>query len=450
MANTARYAAIETLQRSQRTGHPAARIFAGIVEQYRLSPADRQLAMNIVYGVLRHRDQVDLLISRLCSRPPDRHNSFVYQALAAGLYQVFFLERIPGFAAVHETVEAVRRSGAPKRMCGFINGVLRSGLRRREELGELVDPDGAGHGLLNHPTWLTERWQANFGRQTMRAICAHNNCEATLNLRLSRSLPRSDYLSLLREKGIEAHRGEFAPDSIVLPCFHGTITALPGYHEGLFFVQDQSAQLTTLLLAPFSPSRSYLDCCAGLGGKTSYLAELTAADGASLTAVEPDPGRFRLLGENLARTAGEHTLCLHNSTLERFARTCPLHFDALLVDAPCSGTGVIGRQPDIRWNRREQDLLSYREKQGGLLETAAGLLGSGGVLVYATCSIEPEENRQVIDRFLADHEGFEISDCREFLPAPAHALVVDGCFAPLPSSGCDGFFAARLVSTGQM
>ncbi len=447
MANTARYAAIETLQRSQRTGHPVARIFAGIVEQYRLTPADRQLAMNIVYGVLRHRDQLELLISRLSSRPPDRQNPFIHQALAAGLYQVFFLERIPGFAVVHETVEAVRRSGAPKRVCGFVNGVLRSGLRRRDELDELIDPDGAGHGLLNHPAWLTQRWQAHFGEQTMRTICAHNNCEATLSLRLSRSLSRSSYLSLLQNEGIEAHGGEFAPDSVVLPGFHGTITALPGYHEGQFFVQDQAAQLATLLLAPFSSGRSYLDCCAGLGGKTSYLAELTAAGDASLTAVEPDPGRFRLLGENLARTVGEHTLFLHNSTLERFARTCPLHFDAILVDAPCSGTGVIGRHPDIRWNRREQDLLSYHEKQYQLLETAADLLVSKGVLVYATCSIEPEENRQVIDRFLADHRDFEITDCREFLPTPAHALVSDGCFASLPSSGCDGFFAARLTNT---
>jgi len=283
----------------------------------------------------------------------------------------------------------------------------------------------------------------------MRAICAHNNCEATLSLRLSRSLSRSSYLSLLQNEGIEAHGGEFAPDSVVLPGFHGTITALPGYHEGQFFVQDQAAQCATLLLAPFSSGRSYLDCCAGLGGKTSYLAELTAAGDASLTAVEPDPGRFRLLGENLARTVGEHTLSLHNSTLERFARTCPLHFDAILVDAPCSGTGVIGRHPDIRWNRREQDLLSYHEKQYQLLETAADLLVSGGVLVYATCSIEPEENRLVIDRFLADHRGFEITDCREFLPAPVHALVSDGCFASLPSSGCDGFFAARLTNTDQ-
>lgn len=449
MAKTARHAAIETLQRNQRSGHPIARIFSGIVDQHRLSSTDRQLAMNIVFGVLRHRDQLDLLISRLCSRSPSRQNPFVYQALAVGLYQIFFLERIPGFAAVHETVEAVRRSGAAEKMCGFVNGVLRSGLRRRDELYELIEPEGAGRCLLNHPAWLTRRWQAHFGERTMRAICAHNNREATLNLRLSRATSRSTYLQLLREEGIEAHAGEFAPDSVVLPCFHGSISALPGYQEGLFFVQDQAAQLATLLLAPFSPGRSYLDCCAGLGGKSSYLAELTGTGGASLTAVEPDPGRFRLLRENLERTVGGEALSLRNTTLEQFARTCPLHFDAILVDAPCSGTGVIGRHPDIRWNRKEQELSSYRQKQGRLLETAADLLAPGGVLVYATCSIEPEENRQVIDRFLADHHGFTITNCGEYLPAPAQALVSEGFFAPLPSSGCDGFFAARLTSNGE-
>jgi 16S rRNA (cytosine967-C5)-methyltransferase len=449
MAKNSRYAAIETLQRVQRTRHSVAQIFADIVEQCRLSPIDRHLAMNIVFGVLRHRDQLDLLISQLCARPPDRKNPFVYQALAAGLYQIFFLDRMPVFAAVNETIEAVGQSGAPPKIRGFVNGVLRASLRRREELHRLVDPDGAGRLLLNHPAWLTRRWQKHYGTETMRAICAHNNCEATLGLRVNRRIGRAGYLNLLKEAGINAQIGNLAPDSILLPSFHGPISALPGYQEGLFLVQDQAAQLATLLLAPFQPDHRYLDCCAGLGGKTSHLAELLPSDSATITAVEPDPGRFRLLEENLARGSGNRAFSLHNSTLERFTQTCPLHFDAILVDAPCSGTGIIGRQPDIRWNRQEQDLITYRQKQGRLLEAAADRLAPGGVLVYATCSIEPEENGQVITRFLADNPLFGLTDCRDFLPAAAHSLVNNGCFAPLPSPGCDGFFAARLTRSRQ-
>ncbi|MBE0582710.1 MAG: 16S rRNA (cytosine(967)-C(5))-methyltransferase, partial [Desulfofustis sp.] len=381
MAQNTRYAAIETLQRVQRTRHPVAQIFAEIVEQCRLSPADRQLAMNIVFGVLRHREQLDLLISQLCARPPDRKNPFVYQALATGLYQLFFLDRMPAFAAVNETIEAVRQSGAPPKIRGFVNGVLRAGLRRREELHRLVDPDGAGRLLLNHPAWLTRRWQERYGIDTMRAICAHNNCEAMLCLRVSRRIGRAGYLKLLEEAGITAQIGNLAPDSMLLPSFHGPIPALPGYQEGLFLVQDQAAQLATLLLAPFQPDLRYLDCCAGLGGKTSHLAELLPPGSATITALEPDPGRFRLLQENLARSADNLSISLHNSTLEQFAGNCPLCFDAILIDAPCSGTGVIGRQPDIRWNRQEQDLSTYRQKQGCLLKTAADRLAPEGVLV---------------------------------------------------------------------
>ncbi len=448
MATSARYVAIETLFRLDRTKHPGTRIFQGVADLSQLDRPDRQLAMNLVFGVLRHRDQLDFLIGRLCRRPPDPQQSWVRQALYVGLYQLFFLDRIPPFAAVNETVRAMQTASQPQHLRGFVNGVLRTSLRRRAELQPLIDPDGAGCQMFNHPSWLTERWQNRFGMEATAAMCRHNNSQPMLGLRVCRSPGRDAFLDILHRAGIAAIPGDLAPDAVLLSDFQGSVAALPGYHEGHFQIQDQSAQLVTLLLAPFANERSYLDCCAGVGGKTTHLIDLLSNPKATVTAIEPDPERFRLCKENLMRITGSHPLSLHNETLQRFARTTSLFFDNILVDAPCSGTGVIGRQPDIRWNRRETDLLKYQQKQSHLLDTAATLLATGGTLVYATCSIEADENEQVIAAFLQRHPHFALTDCRPFLPEPARRLVVGRCFLALPARGRDGFFAARLTRTG--
>ena len=209
-------------------------------------------------------------------------------------------------------------------------------------------------------------------------------------------------------------------------------------------MQDQAAQLACKLLGTFKEGR-YLDSCAGLGGKTCALAAFLPA-GASLTAVEPDARRVRLLRDNVLRQQVDMRVEIFHGSLEDFAATAPLPFDGILIDAPCSGTGVIRRQPDIRWNRQPGDFAAYQATQLDLLQTAAELLAPGGVLVYATCSIEAEENRQVLEQVLAATKNFRLTDCRELLPPAAVELTdAQGCFAPLPAEEIDGFFAARMV-----
>ncbi|MDX9895690.1 16S rRNA (cytosine(967)-C(5))-methyltransferase RsmB [Desulfofustis limnaeus] len=448
MATNARYAAIETLSRLGRTRRPVSSLLAAVVEQSGLQPKDRHLVMHLVFGVLRHRDQLDFLVAQLCARPTGQIHPWVRQALTVGLYQIFFLDRTPTFAAVNETVEALRQAGLPKKLLGFTNAILREALRRKEVLAASIIADPGNPPLLNHPAWLTERWQAHFGADIMQAICAHNNREPILCLRAVHAYGREPLRHLFQKAGLNTENGAVAPESVLLPDFHGEIPSLPGFQDGLFQIQDQSAQLATYLLAPFSAGRRYLDCCAGLGGKTTHLAELVSSQGSAIMALEPDPGRFRLLQENLARCRSQTTVSVRMQTLEDFCRSCTSRFDAVLIDAPCSGTGVIGRQPDIRWNRRAEELPRYQQRQRALLKLAATLLVPGGILVYATCSIEPEENQQVVAGFLNEFPAFRLTDCREFLASTAHHLVSEGFFRPLPGRGQDGFFAARLLRKG--
>jgi 16S rRNA (cytosine967-C5)-methyltransferase len=445
MTRNARFVAIETLKRHQQSRQPLSRILDSLASKYGLVRADRHLSMKISYGVMRQREHLDRLLQELCVRPLNQMQPFVYQALSAGLYQLIFLDRIPPSAAVNETVNAVREAGLPKQLQGFVNGVLRQFLRLRDDLPgpDTVGPDN--RQLLNHPAWLTRRWQSHFGAEAMRKICAGNNLEPALCVRVTRQTSRPVLLRRFAESDIEAAPGNYSEEAILVTGQHGPVKELPGYHEGLFQVQDQAAQLATLLLGPFKPGMRYLDCCAGLGGKTTHLADLMVLPGAELIAVEPDTRRFQLLKENLHRLPGKGITSTVNETLETFVQTAPAHFDRVLLDAPCSGTGVIGRQPDIRWNRDESDLPHYRDQQKSLLDLASRVVRPGGSLVYATCSIEPEENIEVIRDFLTLNPGFTHTDCNPFLPEPAHELVVDNCFAPLPGPGIDGFFAARLT-----
>jgi 16S rRNA (cytosine967-C5)-methyltransferase len=231
---------------------------------------------------------------------------------------------------------------------------------------------------------------------------------------------------------------------LILPDFHGAVNRLPGFDQGHFQIQDEAAQLLPRLLTPFVNNGRYLDACAGLGGKTTNLIGLGHGRVITIMAVEPEPRRRQKFQENMRRLHPAAPVTLVEQDLQHFAADCDLRFDGILVDAPCTGTGVTGRHPDIRWSRRECDPARLQQTQLMLLEQAAGLLAPGGILVYATCSLEPEENEEVIALFLADHPEFNLEDCAPFLPEPARELVRDHFFAPRPGPTIDGFFGARM------
>jgi 16S rRNA (cytosine967-C5)-methyltransferase len=441
-----RLVAIETLSELQRKNTPLPLLFQQICDRHELEGADRSLAMNLIYGVLRNYRYLETVMGRLCRHPLKKLHPLVFQGLAVGLYQLLFLDRIPPSAAVNETVNAVKAAKIPKRLHGFVNGVLRQSIRQRDTLPPPDAPGEDGQPILNHPDWLTTRWAARFGTSEMQAICRSNNNRQPLTLRINGETIRpADYLSLLLQQEINAVPGRYAPEALLLEDYSGPITALPGFREGYFQVQGEAAQLAALLLRPFRPKGRYLDGCAGLGGKTGHLLQLLAPYGAHLTAVEPEPNRLDKLQGSLTTLTEHENLTLFKGNLRQFREKNEKLFDGILIDAPCSGTGIIGRQPDIRWRRQPEDILRYSAIQRELLNLAASILLPGGILVYATCSLEDEENMANVSAFLHENSRFSLTDCAPWLPEETASLIREGCFQPLPSENIDGFFAARLV-----
>lgn len=444
-ASPARLVAIETLFQLGKTRKPVSVLFDRIAEDNHVQPNDRQLAMKIIYGVLRNRDYLDRILGILCSRPVKKIKPFVYQSLLSGLYQIYFLDRIPPSAAINETVNVLKSRKLPSQLQGFVNGVLRQSIRQKDNLPTPDDHDENNRPVLNHPAWLTDRWCSHYGEQEMIRICLHNNRESLLSVRTGSTDAAHTLIEYLTNRGINFKPGIYAPHSIIISDYNGPVGDLPGIQNGLIHIQDQAAQLATRLLTPFDDNLAYLDGCAGLGGKTTHITELLQHKKAYLTAVEPDHRRFRQLETSLKSTLSDTDITLVNQTFQDFKSGCSRRFDRILIDAPCSGTGVIGRHPDIRWNRNEGDLRYHAARQLELLSSAADLAAANGTVVYSTCSIEPEENEMVIDTFLKQHPEFYKSDCSDFLPDSCKPFIQNGCFAPLPGYGIDGFFAARLV-----
>ena len=444
--NNARFIAIETLRQLDQSKTPLPILFQRICKGQQLGGLDRSLAMNIIYGVLRQHQYLELLIGTLCKIPKKKLHPLVRHGLRVGLYQIFFLDRIPESAAVNETVNALKATHLPKRLYGFVNGVLRQSIRQKSELPQPMGQVKEAGAILNHPEWLTSRWAANFGTAEMQAICAANNQQQDLTLRvnLEKTSPR-EYCQTLGQSGIEAQPGRYSPEAVTLQDYQGTISALPDYAEDYFQVQGESAQLVTYLLAPIKKNGLYLDGCAGLGGKTRHLLEMVKKKEGRVIAVEPEHHRQEKLLQNLENFAQSQTFTLFQGPLQDYGKTKPPFFDGILIDAPCSGTGVTGRHPDIRWRRQPADIARYAVLQLELLTLASTWLQSDGVLVYATCSLEPEENVDIIKQFIQNNPSFTITDCAAYLPREAVELSRDKFFQPHPSDGTDGFFAARLV-----
>ena len=420
-----------------------------------LDPRDRQLIMSMVYGVIRWRGYLDWVVEKFSRHPLSKLKKRTLQALRLGIFQLLFLDRIPPSAAINETVQALKDMKQPKWLTGFVNGILRSVDREHQNLPHPLDVKNIAalpeRALLSHPEWLIRRWQKRYGNANTVVMCQKNNSLAPICLRANTTLTApSSLLEKLRNGGLNATTGKYSSLAIKLDTYYGPIAGIPGFADGLFQVQDEAAQLVTLLLGPLQPGKSYLDGCSGLGGKTSHLAQMLPAD-STLIAIEPNIGRIKKMKENLARLRHDTTVTIVEGILASLLPDNNEKFAGVLVDAPCSGLGVIRRHPDIRWNRSPDDLLRYQEKQMDLLKDAAQLVAPQGVLVYATCSTEPEENDEVVNKFLARHPQYVLSDCRMQLPESAACFVDSkGFFRTLPGDDdLDGFFAARLIKSNE-
>lgn len=385
----------------------AARVLAQVLAQGRslaaaLPPAlaaipgdrDRALVQALAYGVLRWHPRLEALLQALLKHPLRPKETEVRALLLVGLYQILYME-MPPHAAVSSAVSAARGLGRPW-SAGLINGVLRNLLRDAPRWLAKADRDLAAR--LAHPAWLLERLQAAWPEH-WQAVAAANNRQPPMSLRVNpRHLSRNDYRERLRQAGLEARPTAHAPQGLVL-ARAVDVAQLPGFTEGWVSVQDEAAQLAAPLLA-VEPGQRVLDACAAPGGKTAHLLELT--DDIELLALDADGQRLQRVREGLDRLGLSATLrCADASRAEDWWDGRPFH--RILLDAPCTATGVIRRHPDIKVLRRAEDLPAMAQRQTALLESLWPLLAEGGKLLYATCSILPPENQDLIDAFLMRH-----------------------------------------------
>jgi len=398
----------------------------------RLSPADRGLCHELVCGVVRWQAALDRLIARRTT-PGREQRPALQNLLRLGLYQLFWLDRIPPHAAVHETVEQAKRAGYHTQ-AGFINAVLRGYLREADEIKKILADMKISQPALgwSHPEWLVEKWRQQFGAENLQPLLAWNNTPPKTFARVNTL--KTDAARLVerwREENVEYDfvTRDWTGENLAFELqAHPPLNSLGSFRDGWFYLQDPSTLLAPMLLAP-QAGENILDACAAPGGKTTFLAQLMANTG-KITAADNEPNRLRLVKENCARLG---VTCVE--TIEAAKLSAPgLMFDRILIDAPCSNTGVLRRRVDLRWRIQAAEILRLQRTQLDLLNQAAMKLKPGGVLVYSTCSLEPEENSQTVKQFLAAHQNFTLETERQLLP-----------FA----DGVDGAYVAKLQSASR-
>ncbi len=391
------------------------------------------LVQELCYGVMRFLPRLDRLAAELLKRPLKRRDRDIHALILTGLYQLTEM-RTAEHAAVAETVEAARRLRKPW-AAALINGVLRGFLRRREAL--MAALDAADEGALACPGWLLDAFRAAWP-DDWRSIAAALNQRPPMTLRVNRrQIGPDEYIASLADAGLAARPAPHAPEGVILerPV---AVEALPGFGSGQVSVQDAGAQLAARLLR-LAPAQHVLDACAAPGGKSCHLLEIAPA-GVRLTAVDVDADRLRRVRDNLDRLRLEAEV-VEGDALHPAGEWGRRRYDRILLDAPCSATGVIRRHPDIKALRRPSDISALAVRQAAMLDAMWSLLAPGGMLLYATCSLLPEENEMQIVDFLKRRK-----DAREAPLDDAWGRPRAAGRQTLPGEdSMDGFYYALLV-----
>jgi 16S rRNA (cytosine967-C5)-methyltransferase len=409
-----------------------------------LEVRDRALATELVYGALRWQRLLDWHLARVSHRPLAELTSWVRALLRLSAYQLAFLDRIPPWAVVDEAVELAKGRRSPG-AAAFVNGVLRALAPRPRPWPEptptpLEDPIEALALRTSHPTWLVRRWVARYGAAEAEALARALNARPPLTLRVNPLRATSDAVAgALRAQGASPVPSRYAPEGLVVTDA-GDPRALEPLRAGWCAVQDEAAMLVGHVVDP-QPGETVADVCAAPGTKTTHLAQLMSNRGRIL-ATDRHPGRVARL-RAACLLMGATIVEPHERGVEALAREVGAVCDRVLVDAPCSNLGVLRRNPDGKWRRQEGDLAGLAAAQGAILDAAATLVRPGGVLVYATCSLEPEENEAVVAAFRARCPAFAPDPIPEAVPAACRAAPEMLRMVP-HRHGSDGFTALRL------
>lgn len=436
--------ALHILLRVEKEGLFAAPLLDRELERSRLDPLDKGLATEIVYGVLRWQGRLDTLLSPLLRYPLAEMDPLLRQILRMAVYQLRFLDRIPAFAVVDEAVK-MATSSLSQRQGNFVNAILR---KIAQEPPQRMPPgpssdlaEWAAH--YSHPPDLVRDWIGHLGEAEAAALMEANNQTPYLGLQVNTL--KTDAPSLRQALSAQVkvmEEGSLVPDFFRVRGLWG-IRGARSYLAGWFQVMDEASALIPYLLNP-QPGEQILDACAGKGGKAALLGQLMKNRGA-IAAVDLNEKALSTLKEN-CRRLGIHIVEPVWGDVRQAETSGGRRFDKILLDAPCSGLGTLRHHPEIKWRRPLASLPQMRELQASLLHGVAAYLRPGGVLVYATCSPQPQEDEEVVEEFLSSHPSFSVEDLSSHLPKPVGgAITAQGYLRTFPHRhGTDAFFAARL------
>lgn len=413
---------------------------------YDIPQKDRALITELVNGVIQNKLRLDYIISQFSKIKLSKISPFVKNAIRLGIYQAFFLDKVPDFAAVNESVNLVKKYEG-KKAANFTNAVLRNVLRKKDEISypnRNTDIEKYLSVYYSFPSWLVTRWLDLFGTDFTEELCKAFNERPKLCIRVNTLMTnKEELLKHLSAEGVHAFSGQLAQEALYI-LESPPVNQLKSFNDGLFTVQDESSIIASLGTGVKSNDQ-VLDVAAAPGGKTTHMAALMKNQG-KIIAWDIHQHRVKLIEENCRRLKA--TIVVSEARDAKIPDESMFNkFDKVIIDAPCSGLGVIRRKPDIKWSKKPEDILALKVEQTGILEVCSKYVKPGGILIYSTCSIDTEENEKIVETFLAKNQHFTYDDLRPYLPEKLHENVARpyGNITLYPNiHGTDGFFIARL------
>lgn len=420
-----------------------------LLQQHRLRPVDARLLTEIVYGTIQRRNTIDYFLTQFVTRGLHRLKPWVRNLLRLSFYQLYYLDRIPAHAIVNEAVVIAKRMGkGNKGISGLVNGVLRTIMRSKERLVLPENLNPVQHTALahSHPEWLVAQWFKQFGQALTETICEANNRRPDMSVRVNvLQNDRDDIATQLQAQHMQVNESSLSPSGLIIKD-SGQHELRAMFDEGRLSIQDESSMLVAHLVNP-KPGMKVLDCCAAPGGKSAHMAELMNDEG-EVWANDIHPHKRELIIAQAERLGLKSIRPLLGDARQLDQALDGQTFDRILVDAPCSGLGVIRRKPDVKWQKDEEEIRSLPAIQLAILTAASRLLHQEGVLIYSTCTLTSEENEQVIDAFLTQHPQFTLAaeHMAQAMPGDvSQSLLAPGMLRILPHYyDSDGFFIAAL------
>ncbi|CDF57889.1 16S rRNA (cytosine(967)-C(5))-methyltransferase RsmB [Thermobrachium celere] len=438
MKDIARYIAVKTLCDIEEGAYSNIKL-NHYFKKYDMKPLDRAFAAEIVYGTLRHLIRIDYFINKFSTIKTNKMSKWVLNCLRIAVYQIFYMDKVPEYAAINESVEIVKNK--ERKASGFVNGILRNILRNKQQFYDINVKDKVKKLSIeySHPEWMVNMFIKDFGEDFTKDLLAANNTVPKLTIRVN-TLKTTKYelKEILQNKGIKVSDG-VVEEALILEDF-ANIEKSDEFNKGLFTIQDESSMLPSKVLDA-KQGMKVLDLCSAPGGKTTHIAQLMNNNG-EIIAFDIHEHKLKLINDN-AKRLGINIINAKLKDAQIYMEEYKEYADRVLVDAPCSGLGLLRKKPEIKYNIDKGDIEQLARIQKNILNNAAKYVKKDGYIVYSTCTLTVEENEEVIKEFLRNNDNFIIEDINNYLPEKLKTNLPYLKIYPNVHK-MDGFFIAKL------